>query len=795
MNLQHIADIAWQYLGTQQLNEHQAAYGILAENGFNNPAAYALVDTWNELYNFWRVTRSHEFMNNDGALQENVNTTVMMCFLAHQVAKYANLQQTLSQQAADTYNQWLELSRQLEAEMDSFYRPAQVRNYPPQTNQYQYQQAPQQNYVDPRFQRSMSPSQFANRQQPGYQQPAYVQQPNTYQQTYQQPYQQQPVQQAPAYQRPVTQPAQQQPYATNNGRSHHRYGSPQQPAPQQTHQPQPTGQATVSRKYESKTSQPAPQNPQYPQYQRPLTPQQQQNAQQAHDSWQLEVSSAPTATMKGRDLAEARYGDVTAGSWDDSPIPGDQSFDTMAPLFEERISSSNGGARLTYVDAKGKPFTIDDWRKKPDPDFPYELGYAPRTHRRVIAWDHKKECYIQLVEEHGQVDYDAHKQLEGSAVVRKRTPAERERNPFDPAGSKVTTLGDAIERRQEIIDRRVAAAKDAWAKQEAEAAAAAENGNAYVAPELIPAAEIVESTPLPEETQEEIDVGSGRLTEGVLDAGILKNAYISIEHALYGLRAGNVLADLDDNQVASTEFVFHEVTPFILDCGDYDFVRNQLTELTPESKITSLLDIATHLKKIAKLVPQELWTKYNDQATRYINSILANELNLEGVDIDNFAEDLADLPGYLKAKYPEALTALTNNGGKLYRNLMCILPATTMESYEKISRNLYGDQTEQLNDRSVFLSRKIAVAKVKASTEQLGLYSESRSCAVTEESHPELWWMLSCILKRNATRIDRDEFDGAAQYLVTSDNAVFTIHENWLSKDDTTIIIRRQRVL
>ncbi len=790
MNLQHIADIAWQYLGTQQLNEHQAAYGILAENGFNNPAAYSLVDTWNELYNFWRATRAHEFINNDGALQENVNTTVMMCFLAHQVSKYPNLQQTLTQQAADTYNQWLSLSTQLEAEMDSYYRTPQMRGYQQQPNMYQTQ--PQQNYVDPRFQRGMSPAQFANRQYSGYQQQGYTQQPNMYQQTYQQP----TPQQQPAYQRPAAQPVQQQSYVSNNGRTHHRYGSSQQQAPQPTHQPQPTGQATVGRKYEAKTAQPVQQSqPNNPQYQRTLTPQQQQHAQQMHDSWQVEVASAPTATMKGRDLAEARHGDVTSGSWDGDVISGDHSFDAMAPLFEERISSTNGGARLTYVNADGKPFTIDDWRKKPDPDFPYELGYAPRTHRRIIAWDHKKECYIQLVEEHGQVDYDAHKQLEGSAVVRKRTSAERERNPFDPAGAKVTTLGGAIERRQEIIDRRVAAAQEAWAKQEAEAAEAAENGNAYVAPDLIPPADVVESTPLPEETQDEIDAGSGRLDNGVLDAGSLKNAYISIEHALYGLRAGNVLADLDDNQVSSTEFVFHEVTPFILDCGDYDFVRSQLTELTPESKIRTLLDIPVHLKKIAKLVPQELWTKYNDQATIYINSILANELNLEGVSIDNFADDLAELPGYLKSKYPAALEALTKNGGKLFRNLMCILPAVTMESYEKIARNLYGDQTEQLNERSVFLARKVAVAKVKASTEQLGLYSDSRSCAVTEKSHPELWHMLGGILSRNAERIEREEFDGAAQYLVTSDNALFTIHENWLSDDVDTIIVRRQRVL
>ena len=792
MNLQHIADIAWQYLGSQQLNEHQAAYGILAENGFNNPAAYSLVDTWNELYGFWRNTRNHEFYNNDAGLQESVNTTVMMCFLANQVVKYPNLQQGITQQAADTYNQWLSLSGQLEVEMDSFYRPSPVRNYQPQPNQYQQPQ--QQNYVDPRFQRGMSPAQFANRQQTGYQQP-YTQQPNMYQQTYQQP-NNQPVQQQ--YQHPQA-PQQQPSYLTTNGRTHSRYGSQvQQPVQQHTHQPQPVGQATMSRKYESKTRQPDPQ-PQPPvsqQYQRPLTPQQQQNAQQLHDSWQVEVASAPTAKMKGRDLAEARYGDVTDGSWDGDSIVGDHSFDPMTPLFEERISSTNGGQQLTYVNGEGKPFTISDWRKKPDPDFPYELGYAPRTHRRVIAWDHKKECYIQIVEEHGQVDYDAHKQLEGSAVVRKRTPAERERNPFDPAGTKVTTLGEAIERRQEIIDRRVAVAKEAWGVQEAAAVAAAEeNGNAYVAPDLNPPSDLVQSMPLPDETQEQIDAGNGKLDTGVLSAGILKNAYLNIEHALYGLRADNVLAGIDTSQVTSTEFVFHEVAPFILDEGDYDFVRNQLTNLTKDSEIRSLPEVAEHLKKIAKHIPQELWTKYNDQATIYINSVLTNELNLDGVTIDSFVDDLAGLPAYLKENYPEALKALSDNGDKLYRNLMCILPVTTFESYEKISRNLFGDQTEQLNDRSVFVSRKLAVAKVKASTEQLGIYSDARSCALTEKSHPNLWWMLNGILVRNAALVEREQFDGAAQYLVTADNAVFTIHESWVDKEEGVIIIRRQRVL
>jgi hypothetical protein len=519
----------------------------------------------------------------------------------------------------------------------------------------------------------------------------------------------------------------------------------------------------------------------------------------------------------GREVAEQHEAASTAsGSWDQSTIDWDNPNDTFGeeygqpaqstvtqnhsktPQFMDRISSNKDVPNLRFglETEKGMvEFTIADWEKGPkDPEFPWELGYVPGTHTRRIAYDLKRKCFIQLLEEN-TVKYDDHAIMEQSITVRKNaaTTARHEQGlgrDFSTLDTpKVQTLTNLITQKQQIIDHRLAAAQEKWDKQEEFAVSEAkEPGKSYVAPELIPSREDAVATPLDSETDEDLATAEGYLSDDQVVFIDKKAGYLSEEHALYATGAELIANGMSFAEVPMTVTTYAELTPYVLPEND-DSVMEHLLPLTSRTQIKSLLELGQHMKSIATKIPTYLWTLINDQMTAYVNSILDIELAAR-VDIDSFADDIAEIPKYLKEKRGEkVLQQLSRHIQEFMSVLCCVIPPDMSEkSFSEITANIVSDYNEEVADRTVFVRRPTVLAKLNYTSLELNVYADTSKFVVTDSSSPKLFALLKLILKKSS---DSEETAGFfKRVLLLEDGARFTIHEGWMG-DGSVIILKK----
>lgn len=538
--------------------------------------------------------------------------------------------------------------------------------------------------------------------------------------------------------------------------------------------------------------------------------------------------SNPQHQPVGREVAEAHEAAAQAsGSWETSNFEWDdpnvafsepepkptvssvKPTETTTPQFMERHSSNKDVPHLVYgVKENGefREFTLEDWKTKPDPNFPWEMAYKPGTHTRRIAFDVKRECYVQLIEEN-KVKYDDHAVVEGSAAVRSTLASRKQRGTtargFSGDSARVASLPGLIQQRTAIIDSRLESVRETWQKQEEEAHEKLAEGENYVAPELDPPREDVIATPLATETPEEIALAENKLTEDQLVTVELGDAgFISEQHAQFAMQAKVAVDGFDFSDVPALSAKYVEVTPFVLACDDPEAVMEKLEALTDDSTLKNFVGIAKHLNSIAGDIPVYLWNHINDQCTMYVNGVLETELALSGLVIDSFAEDAPDLPEYIKNnKGEEYLQALSRRIAEFIRPLMCVINTNlTQNSFDAIMANIYPNLDAESNlgllnnvdvnmlDRTVLVRRECTLTRLNRTSEELGLFANTTQFTIDETTAPELFKILSDILASTA----RD--DGKAGFfkrvLLLEDGSRFTIHEGWVAKKPLLILKR-----
>jgi hypothetical protein len=450
------------------------------------------------------------------------------------------------------------------------------------------------------------------------------------------------------------------------------------------------------------------------------------------------------------------------------------------PQFMERLSSNPDVPNLLFgrdTDDGYFEFTIEDWRTNPDPDFPWEIGYTPSTRTRRIAFDVKRNCYVQRIEENA-VKYEDHEIVDKSAAV-KSTAATRARPPRDAVNvdeSKVITLGELTAHRQSVIDKRLDAVKETWEHQEEAARQKSKETNSgYVAPELSPSREEAIDTPTPNETEDDALVMVGRLTEQQIVTVDLGTESVNNEaQALYAAQAKLALEHFDSTDVPLLIAKYVETTPFLLNVDEAAHALDKLKLFTKEGKSKNMKELAEHLKNIVDDIPTLLWNAIDAQLTDYVNSILHTELGLTGVSIESFAEDAPALPQYLTdKKAPKFMEALGRHVAEFVSPMICLsIPAGS----------------EELNDRTVLLRRESVLAKLDHTSQELGVYADKAEFVITASSAPNIHKLIGVILKQSARE------DGQAGYhkrvLLLEDGMRFTLHQGWMG-DDSVYILKR----
>ena len=530
----------------------------------------------------------------------------------------------------------------------------------------------------------------------------------------------------------------------------------------------------------------------------------------------------------GREVAEAHEAAAAAGGswetsnfeWDDAnvvfsepePTPTVSTVkptNTNTPQFMERHSSNKDVPHMVYGVTENnefREFTLEDWTTKPDPDFPWEMAYKPGTHTRRIAYDVKRDCYVQLIEEN-KVKYDDHAVVEESAAVRTTLASRKQRGAsgrgFSGDSNKVASLPGLIQQRTAIIDNRLESARETWQKQEEDAHQNLKEGENYVAPDLDPPREDVIATPLADETPEQIALAENKLTEDQLVTVDLGDAgFINEQHAQFAMQAKVAVDGFEFADVPAISTKYVEVTPFVLSNEDPESVMEKLEALTDDSTINNFIGLAKHLSSIAGDIPVYLWNHINDQCTMYVNGILETELALAGLAIDSFAEDAAALPEYIKTnKGEEYLQALSRRIAEFIRPLLCVVNTNlTQNSFDAILANILPDADAVSNltllnnadvnlvDRTVLVRRECTLTRLNRTSEELGLFTNSNQFTIDETTAPDLFKVLSDILAATA----RD--DGKAGFfkrvLLLDDGSRFTIHEGWVAKKPLLILKR-----
>jgi len=511
----------------------------------------------------------------------------------------------------------------------------------------------------------------------------------------------------------------------------------------------------------------------------------------------------PQHAPVGREVAEQHEAAATAAGswessnfeWDDPKVSFDDEFEqpksqvqgnaSGTPQFMERISSNPDVPALIFgkETADGyMEFTIEDWRTKPDPDFPWEIGYTPATRTRRIAYDTKRQCFIQCIEENS-VNYDDHAILQKSAAVsstvssRAHEKNNGRRNMFDPATAAVHTLGELVEGRQKIIDGRLEAAKETWELQEEQAREKAKDGVAYVAPELEPSREDAMATATPNESDAEKKLVLGKLAaEQIVNVDLADGVFFSEQHALYSAQSTLVNDNFDASDVPLLVTRYVETTPYLVE-KDAEDVIETLTPFTKQSQLKSMVDMAKELERIAGDIPADLWAAIDGQITEYVNSVLTTELGLE-VTITSFAEDGAALPEYLKTNKGEKfLQALSRNIAEFMAPLRCI-------SVRKDDAGEYGPAVEQ----TVLLRRETTLARLNYTSTELGVFADKPEFVITETSAPTVYNLVSTIMK--ATLREDGKAGFFKRVLILADGTRFTIHQGWMG-DGKVIILKR----
>ena len=466
----------------------------------------------------------------------------------------------------------------------------------------------------------------------------------------------------------------------------------------------------------------------------------------------------------------------------------------------ERVSSNKDVPALKYgydTEAGFVEFQFSDWQNGPqDPDFPWELGYVPGTHTRRIAYDVRRKCFIQVLEEN-TVKYDDHAMMEKSATVRKNaaTIAREEQglgrdfNSINP--SNVQTLAGLVTQKQSIIDQRLANAKTGWDKQEEKAAEEAkQTGTVYVAPEHKPSREDALATPLDSETDTDRNVADGYLTEDQIVFIDKRTGYLNEEHAQYGTGAELIENGIDFVDVPAVVTTYAELTPYVLSDAQED-ITEYLLPLTTRTELKNLAEFGKHMQAIADKIPTYLWTLINDQLTAYTNSVLDTELGLD-LKIGSFAEDIVDLPAYLKKTRGEkVLQVLSRHLNEFMGVVCCVLaPDMSENSFSEISANLLANYNEEVAERTVFVRRPTVLTKLNFTSRELNVYSETDKFTITEQSSGKLFALLKQVIERTGKNEDGIKLGFFKRVLLLEDGSRFTIHEGWMG-DGSVIFLKK----
>ena len=758
---------------------------LASENNYQNDFFQQRLNTVNEVMQYW----------SSGGQQADINqvlSTVYYCTCGMTAARYPQVAQQMSQQDYNSWMGWAQQAQALSAELSQF--QAQFRR--PQYNTTpQYGGVPA---VGGRAPMGMNQNPWdvaqaqQQQQQGGWGQPV-MQRPGF---TNQNPNSSFAVPNMHAAPQRSAAPTRQQPapYGPRSGGNtsaegmvsrYGRKGNNDQPA------------APASRPTMQVTSSGANQPPQF------TTPRQ--------GTWRSRNNVTgegrfnpddPKHAPVGREVAEAHENAANArASWDTSNHDWDndntigfnddmeppaqstvshvQQNHSKEPQFMERISSDPSVPNLLYgrdTENGYFEFTIEDWRTKPDPDFPWEIGYTPSTRTRRIAFDVKRQCYIQVIEEN-DVKFDDHSIVDKSAAVRNNA-ASRARTPRDVVNvdqATVVTVNDLTQGRQKIIDARLDAAKETWEHQEQEAREKAKESGNYVAPELVPSREEVAETPLDSEKDEDVLAAMGRLSaDQIVTVDLGSESEPDELHALYSAQAQLVKEDLDATDTPLIITKYTETTPFLLNEDEADAAVAKLKLLAPGSSLKNMVEIAKHLTGMVDDVPALLWTAIEDQLTAHVNGILSTELGIEGLNIDSFAEDAPALPDYLrKNKAPKFLEALSRHISEFVSPMFCVsLPK--------------GD--DAVSGRTVLLRRESVLAKLNSTSHELGIYADKPEFVITASSAPNIHNLIKRIVEKSARE------DGKAGYhkrvLLLEDGVRFTIHQGWMG-DDSVFILKR----
>lgn len=779
---QHLAD----YISNQANSGpiQLAIWQMASHNNYQNEYFQQMVATATEVIQYW----------GSGGQQVDLGqviSTVYFCKAGMHLARYPQLAQQISQQDYNNWMSWAQQAQGLSAELSQFQARFQQQQpqYPgPQYGAPQYgQAAPRQQHVP------QNPWDAAQAQQQGgwgtpppAARPMYGANSNA---SFATPASHAaPQHAAPARQQPA-------PYGPRSGGNtaaegmRSRYGRNQtQQAPAQQPASRPVLQVTSSG------------NNQPPQFTQPR-----KGAWRSRNNTSEETRfnpDDPKHAPVGREVAEAHENAANARAswatsdhdWDNDntigfheemePAPQEtvstvRQNHSKEPQFMERLSSNPDVPNLLYghdTENGYFEFTIEDWRKQPDPDFPWEIGYTPATRTRRIAYDVKRKCFIQVIEEN-DVKFDDHSVVDKSAAVR-NTAATRARPPRDVVDVEQTTLvtvNDLTQNRQKIIDTRLDAAKESWEHQEQKARDAAKESGNYVAPELTPSREEVIDTPLDSETDEDTLTAMGRLTAAqMVLVDLATESQPDEAHALYAAQSQLVNADLDatDAPVIITKYV--ETTPFMLNEDEAETALAKLKPLVAGSELKNMVQVATYLNGLVDDIPTLLWNAIDDQLTTHTNSVLTTELGLEGLTIDSFAEDGPALPEYLrKNKAAKFMEALSRHINEFMTPMFCVsLPK--------------GD--DAVSGRTVLLRRESVLAKIDSTSQELGIYADKSEFVITASSAPNIHNLIKHIVEKSARE------DGKAGYhkrvLLLEDGVRFTIHQGWMG-DESVFILKR----
>lgn len=746
----------------------QMLWNLVSQYNGQNQLVQQMVSTFDELYAFWSKTRND--LRDQQELLNATTNTVIYGTMARQAQRYP---QGLTPQEVELVNQWLGYLAQLESQMNQYQQA--IYNQRPMQSQQQWGN-PQQGVV-------WQPQQQQQSQWPsGAQQQQFTQTPQQFSRH--------------------AQASQFQPQHNPSPRRSHFAGSGLLKQAELERQTQTPTEQTPNGDFQF-VNVPPTRNPSW----RP------QNRQAEN----AEAFNPQNHQPVGREVAEQHHSASSAlGSWDNDPIewhndPGsvttfeeDMSIKanhSTTPQFMERISS-DGNTNIQYgVEDNGtyREYTIADWMAGPrDPEFPWELAYRPATHTRRIAFDVKRQCYVQIIEENA-MKIDDHVTLQTSSAVRPETLATKQRREsgrtrdlFNADTLPAENLTVLLAQRQEILDARLNSAQPGWDEQVQSAVEDAKERNvAYVAPEPKPSRDEVLSKPLSSESLEHIRLAGGDVGNNtIINLGTLDSGQLTEAHAVYAAKADIVTHDVFANNSAGIEFQYTELTPYILLEEQADEIKELLAPLSITTDIKTPASHAEYLASLAGKIPDDLWIIINDQTTAYVNKLLVTELGLDVCNIDSYASDMPELLPYLENNYGKKLRdGIESHINELMQVLCSVVPPDlTEESFAKLSTNIQGQLSDAIADRTVFVRRETTLLRIHVTGAELGLQANSNKFAVKESSSPTLYR----ILKNHLKRTNRQ--DGKAGFykrvLLTDDSVRFTIHEGWLG-DGSVIILRK----